>query len=286
MPSRPTALAGPSQATVSWDALYDDGGAAITGYEVQVEPTGAPCSTTDTTCVLTHLTDGIGHRFAVRAINTYGPGPWSPWSYQITPTTCVADHGPFTDVAGSSTFCTEIEQIAAWGLVNGFSDGSYHPSSGLSRQAIVAILYRLAGEPTVVAAGQSFTDVPPHHPFYDEIEWAQQRGVVHGYGDGTFRPTAPLTRQACAAVLHRFAGQEALAPTTPSFDDVPPSHPFYGQIEWLHAQDVLNGYADGTFRPGSGMSRQAFAAIMWRYVWGGAPWDGWGWPPGPLWEPL
>src|SRR5690606_7070997 len=56
-----------------------------------------------------------------------------------------------------------------------------------------------------------FADVPADHPFAAAIAWAAGAGVVAGYPDGTFAPTAPLTRQALAAVLHRMAGSPAVA---------------------------------------------------------------------------
>ena len=59
----------------------------------------------------------------------------------------------------------------------------------------------LAGGP------QTFSDVTPSHPFYGEIEWLTGSGITTGYPDGTFRPGAPVTRQAMAAYLQRvFAG--------------------------------------------------------------------------------
>jgi hypothetical protein len=54
------------------------------------------------------------------------------------------------------------------------------------------------------AAGRSFTDVPPSHPFYDEITWAEDQGVVNGYPDGSFKPGNTVTRQAAAAFLGNY----------------------------------------------------------------------------------
>jgi len=55
--------------------------------------------------------------------------------------------------------------------------------------------------------GQTFSDVPPSHPFYNDITWLSRSGITTGYPDGTFRPGAPVTRQAMAAYLQRaFSG--------------------------------------------------------------------------------
>jgi hypothetical protein len=61
-------------------------------------------------------------------------------------------------------------------------------------------LSALAG--TAFAAGQ-FSDVGESSPFYEDIEWMAQTGISEGYDDGTYKPGAPVTRQAMSAFLHR-----------------------------------------------------------------------------------
>lgn len=56
-----------------------------------------------------------------------------------------------------------------------------------------------------VAAAQTFTDVPPSHPFFDEIEWMASTGISEGYADGTYRPSDPVTRMAMSAFMQRAA---------------------------------------------------------------------------------
>ena len=91
-------------------------------------------------------------------------------------------------------------------LVNGYADGSFRPTTVVSRQSLAAMLYRRAGSPVFTPpAVPSFSDVPTTHPFFKEIEWLKHEGISTGYGDGTFRAAAPLTRQASAALLHKFA---------------------------------------------------------------------------------
>jgi hypothetical protein len=49
------------------------------------------------------------------------------------------------------------------------------------------------------------------------------------------------------------------------FSDVPTSHPFHDEIDWMVANGITEGYEDGTFRPTNPVSRQAFAAFLSRY---------------------
>lgn len=44
----------------------------------------------------------------------------------------------------------------------------------------------------------------PGHPFYKEIEYVADAGVVTGYlDDNTYRPTNAISRQAAAAMFYR-----------------------------------------------------------------------------------
>lgn len=63
----------------------------------------------------------------------------------------------------------------------------------------------VVGGGVAVAAVGSFSDVPDTHPFFHEIEWMADAGISEGYADGTFKPNAPVTRQAMSAFMARLA---------------------------------------------------------------------------------
>ena len=112
----------------------------------------------------------------------------------------------------------------------------------------------------------AFSDVPEDHPFIAEIEWLADQGITTGYHDGTFQPGTTVSRQAAAAFFHRYADQPTFTPpTTPTFTDVPTTHPFFTEIEWLADTGITTGYDDNTFRPGTTVTRQATAAFFHRY---------------------
>lgn len=83
--------------TLAWSAPGDDGGTAITNYEIQyVERIGSAWSayktvarspSTATAATVAGLTNDRAHLFLVRAVNAKGAGPWTTLSPAITPTT-------------------------------------------------------------------------------------------------------------------------------------------------------------------------------------------------------
>ena len=180
----------------------------------------------------------------------------------ITTTAAEASHD-FPDVPDDHPFHEEISWMADEGIATGYRDGTFRSTVTVSRQAVVAFLYRLEGSPPGDYSSD-FDDVPEDHAFYDEISWAAEEGIVTGYGDGTFRPTSLAARQASAAFLYRFAG-EPLGDYSNDFDDVPADQTFHDEISWMAENGITTGYADDTFRPTRGSSRQAMAAFLYRF---------------------
>lgn len=114
---------------------------------------------------------------------------------------------------------------------------------------------------------QYFVDVPSDHPFYDAIQWMGYSGLSTGYavaGGREYRPVPDVSREAMAAFLYRYSGETFTPPTTPSFSDVPTTATFYTAIEWMKADGITTGYADGTFRPVDTVTREAMAAFLGR----------------------
>ena len=174
--------------------------------------------------------------------------------------------GDFRDVPPGHPFHAEITWLLDRDLTSGYDDGTFRPGIGVSRQAAVAFLHRLAGEPE--PEGESaFFDVDDEHPFHDAITWASEQEIVSGYDEGTFRPGAPVTRQAMAAFLaHLEFDGEVPAAEASGFDDVGADHPFHDEIAWMAESGLADGFDDGTFRPGQVVTRQAAAAFLYRYA--------------------
>ena len=171
---------------------------------------------------------------------------------------------PFSDVTVDHPFCPEIKWMKDQGISTGYDDGTYRPTAVVTRMAMSAFMARLAGatlEPCTVAP---FSDVPVDHPFCPEITWMKDNGISTGYDDGTYRPTADVTRMAMSAFMARLAGATLSACTSAPFSDVPIDHPFCPEISWMQDNGISTGYDDGTYQPTADITRMAMSAFMWR----------------------
>lgn len=131
----------------------------------------------------------------------------------------------FSDVPAGHWAVEAIAKAYRMGLMQGYADGSFKPEKPVTRAEITAIAVKLMKS----AAGQrgaGFSDTAGHWA-EQAIQAAQAAGIVSGYADGSFRPTALVTRAEAVTVLNRalergplFGGADVL----PVWRDVPQSH--------------------------------------------------------------
>ena len=121
---------------------------------------------------------------------------------------------------------------------------------------------------TASCGAGGFADVGVGHPFRDDICWMADEGISTGYPDGTYRPSAPVSRQAMSAFLYRLAGSpDFVVPAQATFADVAPTADFFAEVEWMAAEAISTGYAGSpkpTYRPGEPVTRQAMSAFLHR----------------------
>ena len=112
----------------------------------------------------------------------------------------------FTDMPKTSIFYQSVEWLAASGITGGCGGTSFCPTAPVSRQSMAAFLYRAAGEPVFIPAGQTFDDVPPTSIFYKQVEWLANTGITGGCNAGgtLFCPGTSVSRQQMAAFLFAY----------------------------------------------------------------------------------
>ena len=121
-------------------------------------------------------------------------------------------------------------------------------------------------------SGIRFFDILDHHKFLIPIYWMAQEGLttgvpgesISGHPVRRYEPAASLTREAMAAFMYRKAGKPAFDMPASGFTDVNKGDPFHREIMWMKSEGLSTGFADGTYRPKSKLTREAMAAFMYR----------------------
>ena len=176
---------------------------------------------------------------------------------------------PFTDVTNHWAY-SAIKRVYTRGLMVGMDEKTFAPDQQLSRAMLAVILYAMAGEPAVT--GESpFTDVPAGCWYTDAIIWAAQNGIVSGFGDGTFRPNAAITRAQAAVMLYGYAaftGADVTARADLSAYSDAGQIPAWAMdaMQWANARRLIVGRDSSHLVPDGGATRAEMAAILSAYI--------------------
>lgn len=147
----------------------------------------------------------------------------------------------FSDVPKGYWAANYIGYMQQFGVITGYSDGSFRPDAPVTRAEFAAIASRFE---KLTEGSKSFTDVSDTYWAARYINFAATRGWVTGYSDGTFKPENTITRAEVAAVtcrlLERSADQSYIRSHLKelrTFSDVTESHWAY----W-YAMEAANGH--------------------------------------------
>lgn len=183
----------------------------------------------------------------------------------VEPVDPPAWENPFTDVAEKDWYYSAVQFAVDNHLFYGVSDTAFSPNSNMTRGMLATVLYRLAKEPET-NAGDLFNDVADGQYYTEAVAWAAGKGIVNGYGDGTFGPGNSITREQLAVMLWRYAGSPASAGTLDGFNDRDKIHAWAADaLAWAVEQKIVSGRGGGILDPIGQATRAEVAAMLMRY---------------------
>lgn len=214
------------------------------------------------------VSDGKPHRITVTARD--GSGNIGRASYDV-PTS--AGWTPvFTDTQGYWA-APYVDFLYHSNITTGYDNGTFRPDQSITRAQFSVMLYRYLGldESQYADVTLPFADanvipayaVPAIKALYTE-------GVINGStgkdGNIYFNPGSSLTRAQAATMIGRTQ-PKGYATVELSFTDagkIPAYATYY--IRTMAAQGVIGGYTDGSFKPGSNITRGQMAKILYNLM--------------------
>ena len=138
-------------------------------------------------------------------------------------------------------------------------DGSYsftQPEGAVT----IEVTFRPVGE-----SGLPFTDVAEGDWFYGYVEYVYENGLMDGVSDTTFEPNGEVTRAQLVTILWRLDG-EPVVNYLLSFTDVESGEWYTEAVRWAASEGIVEGVSDTEFAPNAPVTREQFAAILYRYA--------------------
>ena len=105
------------------------------------------------------------------------------------------------DTSGGSVW---YEKGMEWAKANGVSDGS-NPDAPITREQLATMLWRYAGSPESSHSLDGYTDADEISGYaLEAMRWANENGIINGYGNGLLGVKDNATRAQVAQMLMNF----------------------------------------------------------------------------------
>ena len=120
----------------------------------------------------------------------------------------VTEKATFTDLRAGAYYADAVAWAQDLGIAKGMTETQFAPEKTVSREQTATFLYRyvtnyLKQEPGQGADLKAFADGGKVQDYAKTaMSWAVAEGFFEGYGDGTLRPGAVLTRAQMAKLPH------------------------------------------------------------------------------------
>ena len=125
-------------------------------------------------------------------------------------------------------------------------------------------------DPTIIAAlnptpNVDFLDVSRTDWFYYDVRYVCENGLMNGTSRNRFSPYGTATRGMLVTILYRMENEPRCFGSA-AFSDVKPGAYYEKAVVWASQNNIVSGYSDTLFGPEDTLTREQFAAILYRYA--------------------
>lgn len=177
--------------------------------------------------------------------------------------------GQFRDVKASDWYYSAVDYVFKHRMMTGVASDRFDPNGRITRAQMAQIVYNL-GEKTPRAGASSrskFSDVASDAWYKEAVDWAEEKGLVMGYGDKTFGPDDPLTREQAMSILYRYVQKTGKVNSTDAkitgFQDISAISDYAREpMAWATSSGIIKGDERGYLNPKATTRRSEMAQIL------------------------
>ena len=168
----------------------------------------------------------------------------------------VEDQPADPDDTGVSDWLNTKDHLA---YLAGYPGGTFGPDQNMTRAEAAQMFYNLLLEKDVEITVE-FEDVPADAWYAKPVNTLASLGILSGVGNGRFDPERSITRAEFTVIAMKFANTSGGGVNI--FSDVNEDDWFYSAVVDSTQYGWINGYPDGTFRPGATITRAEVTVIV------------------------
>lgn len=180
----------------------------------------------------------------------------------------------FKDVPAKHWAYVSVQKMIDKGIISGYSDGTFHPTEQLTRAQFAKILTLTLDLDLVSVSEPTFSDVKINSwalPYIETVK-AYLEGYSFLLGKSFFDPDAIVTREDVAVALVKGMklptdvtnAEQIIRKQVSDYKAITPELAVYVAVAMQN--NLIGGFADGTFKPKQGLDRASAVALMSRVI--------------------
>lgn len=167
----------------------------------------------------------------------------------------------FPDVTMNAWYAPYISFLYSNNMMSGYLDGTFKPVKEITRGEAMILLGKAQGldgtkRETV------FKDVAANNTASGYIQSAQEKGIVLGFPDGSFKPAQTVTRAEMALLIQNTYKFDVDPSVELPFTDVHPGQASYEAVQAITQEGITTGFTATTFEPFKFMNRYTFSIFL------------------------
>lgn len=147
-------------------------------------------------------------------------------------------------------------------FMQGYTDGTVRPGAKITRAESATMLYRLLSaekRDSIFTSENSFSDVS-QSLWYNKAVSSMTKGLyINGYPSGSFGGAKPITRAEFIKLVVELQGVRG---GNSGFNDTGENQWYFPYVAAAKSLGWIDGYSDGSFRPGRHITRAEAATII------------------------
>ena len=172
----------------------------------------------------------------------------------------------YSDMSLSPWAADAIVYLADKKIVNGYTDGTFKPTSPITRAEFTKIVVEAFYGISAYEFENQFTDVQVDAWYAPYVNKAYEEGIVSGTGNGEFCPNDTITRQDMAVILYNAVRKHNLVTEVTDYkafgDDSTISDYAKSAVYTLKDNGIISGVGEDTFSPLANADRASACQML------------------------
>jgi hypothetical protein len=175
---------------------------------------------------------------------------------------------PFKDLQNVGDHYTAIDELYNLRIVEGRTSTAFAPYEAATREELALFIANALKLDTKKVKDPGFTDVPKNSKYYGAIAALNEKGIIKGYSDKTFKPKDTVKRAQVAKMLVLGFNLDLADSSTTKFKDVNSIKDTDTRryIQTLVQYDITQGTSATTFSPSAAVKRAQLATFLKRAI--------------------